>query len=218
MARISVFADESGNLDFSRQRGASRYFILTTIASEGFEVGDALLSLRRDLAWEGLGCESEFHATTDAQEIRDRVFEALRPHEFRIDATILEKAKAAPQTRISDEWFYQLAWYLHMKHVAPKIVRRGDELFVVGASFGVKKKRKLMHNAVKDVIQQVSPTVAYRTASWNACSDPCLQVADYCCWAIGRKWESGDCRSYNLVSDKIESEFDVWRVGKRLYY
>jgi hypothetical protein len=27
-------------------------------------------------------------------------------------------------------------------------------------------------------------------------SDPCLQVADYCTWAIQRKWERGDERSH----------------------
>jgi hypothetical protein len=73
MPRISVFADESGNFDFSRKQGASRYFILTTIACPSFQVGDALLRLRREIAWEGHGTDSEFHATTDTQAVRDRV-------------------------------------------------------------------------------------------------------------------------------------------------
>jgi hypothetical protein len=218
MPRISVFADESGNFDFARKKGASRYFILTTIACPSFQVGDALLRLRREIAWEGHGTDSEFHATTDAQAVRDRVFAVLQEHSFRVDATILEKAKANPHTRSSEERFYKLAWWLHMKHVAPRVVRAHDELFVVGASLGVKKKRAVMHEAVKDVIQRVSPTSTFRTASWNAHSEPCLQVADYCCWAISRKWEQGDDRSYALIQNKIGSEFDVFRSGRTLYY
>ncbi|MBA2669078.1 MAG: DUF3800 domain-containing protein [Gemmatimonadetes bacterium] len=218
MARISIFADESGNFDFSRKNGASRYFILTTIACRCYTVGDVLLNLRRELVWADLGLESDFHATSDEQAVRDRVFQVIQAHDFRIDVTVLEKAKAAPQTCISDERFYQLAWYLHMKHVAPRVVSRGDELFVVGASLGTKKKRALMHQAVRDVIRQVSPTVRYRTASWSAQSEPCLQVADYCCWAVSRKWERGDTRSYDLISDKIASEFDAFKFGKTLYY
>lgn len=218
MPRISVFADESGNFDFSGKQGASRYFILTTIACPSFEVGDALLRLRREIAWEGHGTDSEFHATTDTQAVRDRVFAVLQEHEFRIDTTILEKAKANPHTRSTEDRFYKLAWWLHMKHVAPRIVRARDELFVVGASLGVKKKRAVMHNAVKDVIRQVSPTTNFRTASWNAYSEPCLQVADYCCWALSRKWEKGDDRSYVLIQNKIRSEFDVFRSGRTLYY
>ena len=105
-----------------------------------------------------------------------------------------------------------------MKHVAPRVVRPHDELFVVGASLGVKKKRAVTHTAVQDVIRQVSPTTHFRTASWNAYSEPCLQVADYCCWALSRKWEQGDERSYALIQNKIRSEFDVFRSGRRLYY
>ena len=218
MPRISVFADESGNFDFARKKGASRYFILTTNACPSCAVGDALLRLRREIAWEGHGTDSEFHATTDSQAVRDRVFAVLQDHAFRVDATILEKAKANPHTRSTEERFYKLAWWLHMKHVAPRVVCAHDELFVVGASLGVKKKRAVMHEAVRDVIQRVSPTSTFRTASWNAHSEPCLQVADYCCWALARKWEQGDDRSYALIQDKIGSEFDVFRSGRTLYY
>jgi len=45
----------------------------------------------------------------DEQQIRDRVFDVLKPHGFRIDATILEKRRAQPQIRTTDERFYQYA-------------------------------------------------------------------------------------------------------------
>jgi hypothetical protein len=147
MARIGIFADESGNFDFSRGPGASRYFILTTVACADYGVGDALLRLRREIAWQGHGVNSEFHATEDSLEVRGRVFRLLCEHEFRIDVTILEKAKAAPCTRASEDAFYQHAWQHHLAHVAPQIVSPTDELFVVGASLGTKKKRALMHRA-----------------------------------------------------------------------
>ena len=146
------------------------------------------------------------------------MFGVLQAHDFRIDTTIREKAKAEPHVRASDEVFYQLAWHLHIRHVAPLVVRPKDEFFVVGASLGTRKKRAAMHGAVRAVISRVSPTLDFRIASWNAQSDPCLQVADYCSWAVCRKWERGDARSYNLIADKIKSERDVWRSGGVLYY
>lgn len=218
MARVSIFADESGNFDFSLRPGASRYFILTTVACADYSVGDALLQLRRQLAWEGLGVNSEFHATTDSLDVRARVFALLRQHDFRVDATILEKAKAQPQTRTTDETFYQYAWYYHLRRLASRIVRPNDEMFVVGASLGTKKKRVLMHNAVRDVVRQVAPTVHYRTASWSADSEPCLQVADYCCWALSRKWERNNTSDYDLIASKVASEYDLWRTGTTRYY
>lgn len=218
MPRTHVFADESGNFDFTRGRGASRYYILTTIACDSGAVGDSLLALRREMAWEGLGLNSEFHATNDAQAVRDRVFDAIDAHPFRVDATILEKSKAAPEVRESDERFYRTAWYLHLKHIARRIAGRGDELMVVSASLGTKKKRAAMHGAVDAVVRQVTPTANFRTASWAAHSEPCLQVADYCCWALQRKWETGDTRSYERIRPKIVTEFDAFAIGRKHYY
>lgn len=100
MRRIHVFADEAGDFNFSVAPGASRYFILTTVTLEDCSVGDTLLALRRQLAWEG--------------------------------------------------------------------VEQG--------------------------------------------------TADFCCWAIQRKWERGDERSYVLIRNKVRSEFEPFRRGQTLYY
>src|SRR5581483_5805203 len=106
MARRYVFADECGNFDFSGKTGASKYFILTTVCVDDCAPGDALLRLRRELAWEGIGLGTEFHAAEDEQAIRDRVFALLAAHDLRIDSTILEKEKALPSTRLTEEGFY----------------------------------------------------------------------------------------------------------------
>lgn len=179
------------------------------------------MELRRELAWNQMGLDTFFHASEDKQDIRDRVFPLLQEHHFRIDATILEKAKAQPQIRHSEEYFYQLAWYLHFKYVAPRITRlHYKELLVVSASVGTKKKRAGFRQAVDDVVSQVARSTTCRVACWDCASEPCLQIADYCCWAIQRKWESAgaDIRSYDLIKDKIASEFVPFRGGKVSYY
>jgi hypothetical protein len=40
-------------------------------------------------------------------------------------------------------------------------------------------------------------------------SEPCLVVADYCTWAIQRKWERDDQRSHELIAGKIASEIQA---------
>ena len=219
MGRVHVFADEAGNFDFSPQPGASRYFILTTVTMDDFGAGDALLSLRRQLAWEGhrQGTD-DFHATEELQAVRDRVFAELVQWNFQVDCTVLEKRKALPHLAADDVKFYRMAWYLHFKHVAPLVARRGDELLVMGASLGTKKKRANFHQAIEDVVDRATNGVDFRTVSWSGASDPCLRVADYCCWALQRKWERGDERSYDLIRPKIRSEFDAFRKGSKLYY
>lgn len=213
-----VFADEAGNFDFSNQQDASRYFILCTVTSDDCEAGDELLRLRRSLGWRGLHLDSVFHSAKDPQAIRDEVFALLADLDFRVDATILEKRKALPRIREPEHYFYKFAWYYHFKYVAPEIVGPSDRLFVTAASLGTKRKRAAFHQAVDDVVRQVARCASHRVAFWPADSDPCLQVADYCTWAIQRKWERGDDRSHVLIADKIETEFDMWKNGKTFHY
>ena len=216
--RKYIYADEAGNFDFSNGRGASRYFILTTVLFEDHQIERELLDLRRELVWERHNLPGPFHATTDAQSIRDRVFEAVGRHELRIDATIMEKSKARPHIRQSEELFYKYAWFYHMRQVAPRVASGPDELMVIAASIGTKRKLRDFRYAVEDVMEQTSPTGEMRVDMWQAAVDPCLQVADYCCWAIQRKWEVGDSRSYDLISRKIRSEYDLFRNGGTHYY
>lgn len=217
MARVHVFADESGNFDFSRGRGATRYFILTTVTlGECSRINVELQNLRHQMAWEGIDHPGPFHASHDPGPVRDRVFQVIESHGLHVDALVLEKAKAQPKIRSSQELFYQYAWFYLMKYVVPRISAR--ELLVVSAAIGGKKKRRqAFYSGVQDVMGQIG-RVTCRTACWDAGADACLQVADYCGWAIQRKWESGDSGAYDRIASRVRSEFDLWSRGKTLYY
>ena len=214
-----MFADEFGNFDFSLKNGASRYFGLVTATFFDDQQARAdLQDLRFDLAWEGVTHPGPFRASTEQQAIRDRVFVVLEPHNFRVDATILEKRKAQAQIRPSHIDFYHYAWWVHMKYVAPRIANTDDELLVIAASLGTQRELESFQRGVRDVMERVSPSIATTTAQWPANADTGLQIADYCAWAIQRKWESGDARSYDLIRDKIRSEFDAFGTGSTYYY
>jgi hypothetical protein len=217
--RVHMFADEAGDFNFTNHVSASEYLILTTVTTANCDVGDRLLDLRRQLAWENVEQASpDFHATEESQRVRDRVFDVLKSCEFRIDATILQKRKAQDHLRSDDLLFYKMAWYLHFKFVAPRVVDSGDELLIIAASLGTKRRRSVFHQAVRDVAAQTSLGWKYRTSAWAGSSDPCLWVADYCSWAIQRKWERKDDRSYVLIKDKIRSEFAPFRNSTTNYY
>ncbi|MPZ22741.1 MAG: hypothetical protein GEU28_04180 [Dehalococcoidia bacterium] len=218
MPRVFVYADESGNFDFSAKASASKFFIITTVVCQDHILGNELLDLRRGLAWSGTDFHRGFHATEDLQPVRDKVFDLISQHDVRIDATVLHKSKAAPSTRTSEDLFYKYAWYYHFRHVAPQIVSSPDELFVIASQLNTRSKRAAFHAAVASVVEQVSPTKSFRTAFWPCDIDPCLQVADYCSWAIQRKWERGDVRSHMLIERQITSEFDLFRRGTTEYY
>lgn len=215
-----VFADEAGCFEFARKRGASRYFILCTVTMDGCKIGDELIDLRRRLAFDGHEVGDFFHATTDKQAVRDAVFAKICEHNFRIDATLLEKSKAQPQVRISRARFYQYGWYFHFKYAARRIVGADTELLTTAASLGTNRERASFKHAVDDVMRQTCGGIKWAANFCSAAGDPCLQVADYCAWAIQRKWESEkkDLRSHALIKDRIASECDLWASGNMHYY
>ena len=213
-----IYADESGNFDFSPRNGASRFFLLTTVVINDHAIEPDLLELRRQLAWDGLSLTGGFHASEDNQIVRNRVFGILGKHDFRIDTTVIEKRKAEPQIRATDMQFYKFAWFSHMRQVAPRVVSPSDSLLVVAASIGNRREQAALISDLQDVMNQTSPTSTVKTAMWQATSDPCLQVADYCSWAIFRKWERSDTRAYEIIADKIGLENDLFSSGNTFYY
>lgn len=220
MARVYVFGDEAGNFDFARKQGASLWFIIGTLTVGSTTHLDELTTLHRELAWQGASLDSAFHATEDKPVVRDQVFSLLQRVDFRFDATILEKPKTLPRIAADPERFYKQAWFLHFKYVAPRILSRDDELLVVAATLGTKKRKKAFLAAVDDVVWQSAwqRTLNYQVASWPAESDPCLQAADYCTWAVQRKYERNDDRSYQLIQNKIATEFRPFDMGTQVFY
>lgn len=218
--RTFLFADEAGCLTFERKQNVSRHFVICTIAINNCDIGSRILALRRTLAWDGAPMGPYFHASTDRQEVRNYVFDLLEKEDFSVQATIMEKSKAQQHIRASDTIFYRYGWYYHFRHVAPRHFLNCEELHITIASLGTKRKKIDFEDAVRSVTSQQKNKRVLKTSFWPSQSDPCLWIADYCTWAIFRKYESEgrDLRSYSKIAGKIDYEFDLWSHGKIHYY
>lgn len=212
-----MFSDESGDFTFRNTPGASRYFLIATVTMSDCSVGDELQELQRELAWQGVVIES-FHATQDKNAIRNRVYDLIAKSTVRIDATALDKRKTEPHIAARPWYFYKLATYLHFKYVVPRVATRADDLMVVASSLSMKKKKDALHQAVRDVVYQVSPTHRFVTAFLSNATDPCLQLADYAAWAVRRKLEANDLHWYNLIDHNVATVFEPFSSGSNLYY
>ena len=223
MVNVFIFADEAGCFKFKRRAagkkdGPSDYFILTTVTAPEWGISDDLLTIRRDLALNGEPDRDKLHATSDLQEVRNRVFAVIAKQSFRVDATILKKSKAQPQTRTSEDRFYKTAWYYHFRHVGRAISAECDKMLITAAALGTKRTRATFKSAVNDTVQQILPRERWEVAFHESCKDPLLWVADYCSWAIQKKWEHKDMRSYELIKSKIKTEFDLFEPGLEEFY
>ena len=211
------FLDESGNFDFSR--GGSPYFVLgCVIMKRPFEAYHELIHLRYDLIEEGFGLE-EFHAAEDRQAVRNRVFQIIENHldSLSIHALIIEKAKTAPALHDAKRFYPEMLGSLLQSVVesTPNV----DEIIVITDRVPVAKKRGAVEKAVKQTLSRMPPDdTSYRMFHHDSKSNVGIQVADYCTWAIARKWKSGDERSYNVIKQAIRTEFDIFRNDTKRYY
>lgn len=216
---LYVFLDEGGDFNFSVT--GTRFFTLTTITTmRPFLWDTPLLSLKFDLIEVGLDIEY-FHASEDRQAVRDQVFEIIGNNlsNVRIDSLIIEKRKTGPALQVLEKFYPRMIGYLLQYVLDPDNLRDIAEVIVITDSIPVSKKREAVEKAVKQKLSNMLPS-GMRYSILHHASKSCvgLQIADYCNWAVFRKWEREDLRSYELIRSGIKSEFDIFKSGARHYY
>jgi hypothetical protein len=118
--------------------------------------------------------------------------------------------------KITPARFYQYGWLYHMRHAG--IVNVDREFLVTAASIGNRNERAAFIEAIEDVMQQLMPPERWKRSTCPASTDPCLQVADYCAWALQRKYERDDARSFDLIKGRISYLYSLWSHGRKHYY
>lgn len=228
---LFLFLDESGNLDFSPT--GSRYWSLTagcTFNPSSWKID--FLDLLYSLADDGQGQEC-FHAAEDKQVVRDSVFRLINGltqfHE--IQCVIAEKAKANPslylKSRVKhgrtikekdESPFYRAVCKALLTYIFS--CRRFDSaqnIVIILSSIFDKAKQGAIRGALAKELR-ARAKVPFLIYFHSNKADLNCQIADYCGWAIFRRWERGDDRSYALIQNMVKNEFDMFARGTRLYY
>ena len=214
-----VFLDESGNLDFSSS--GTRFFVLTSVTMKRpFPAYDALNEYRYKCIEQHTDLEY-FHCAEDSKGLRAGVFRCISDSltEMRIDSLVVEKPKTGPALRADLRFYPEMLGHL-LKWVAPRVQRRDtSELVIITDSLPIKRQRKAVTKGVQTALSGMLPaSVRYQILHHAARSHYGLQIADYCCWAVFRKWERADLTHYEQIKSAIQSEFDIFREGRTFYY
>lgn len=204
---LYIYLDEGGNFDFTEK--GTPYFTLSAVSTlRPFAYESDLNDLRYDLLEDGLPLEY-FHASEDRQAVRDRVFKIIESSidTIAVDSIVVDKRKIDARFH-SAEGLYTLAIGKLIKQVDQSVaISQYDNIVVITDSIPVAKKRKAVEKGVKIAIDDSLP-VGVKYVLYHYASKSCfgLQVADYCNWAIYRRWSSNDMRSYELMSAAVRSE------------
>ena len=204
---IYLFLDEAGNFDFGPT--GTRYLVFACIRlPRPFGPLPDLLDLKYDLIETGVAPLSHFHASEDRQAVRDAVFSVVLRHldGIRVDALVVEKSLAVLGLR-QPEILY--AWALRRLLVPLLVQERAcpHPLHIFTDRLPLNRRREVTEKAVKLALGKALPAdIPFRLLHHESRTNLNLQLADYFTWAIFRKWERGDARSYDLIKPAIRSE------------
>jgi hypothetical protein len=212
---IYFFFDESGNLDFS-PNGTPYYCFGVLSTHDPAPLTQALTALRYDMLAEGLELE-RFHAAEDRQTIRDRVFAAIiAVGEFDFDCVVIEKRKVNPELHRDGRFYPHFAGYL-LRHVFERSLVPNERIVLITDRLPMKRTREV-EKAFKFFIRDHLGDRPFSILHHSSNSHAALQVADYCMWAVHRKWTADDRRSYGLIRPFIRTELDLLRRGSEYFY
>lgn len=216
---LYIFLDEGGNPDFSPS--GTKYFTLTGISKiRPFYASKDLSELRYDVIEDGIELEY-FHASEDKQSVRDKVFNIIQQHikQIRINSLIIEKSKTNPELREAEHFYPKMLGYLLKYIIGGYKLEQLKKVIIFTDALPVKRKRNAVEKAIRTYISSVlPPSMSYTLLHHQSKSNMDLQIVDYCNWAIFRKWERGDYRSYELIKNAVGSEFNIFKTGNNHYY
>ena len=206
-----IFLDESGNFDF--RASGTRYLVLTSVSMRRpFLVCRHLDDYKHDCIENGTNIEF-FHCYNDRQPTRHAVFDLIATHldNFRIRCVVVEKAKVAPTKQHASRLYQWMLGYLLRGALSTELRMGARKVIVITDTIPVNKKRRTVEKSIQRAVAvNQLPRLKYRILHHHSRSHFGLQVADYCCWAIFRKWERSDRTSYRHIRLAIDRESNVW--------
>lgn len=219
MEALYIFLDEGGNFDFSPKGTA--YFTLTSVTRRRpFRLNNMLDDYKYDLLEFPLDQEY-FHCADDNSFVKKGVFDRISKMiaGLRIDSLIVEKRKTGPALQDEKRFYPEMLGYLLRYVLKRENQQHIDEIIVITDSIPLAKKRKAIEKAIKQVLAHMLPNdCKYRVLHHASKSHYGLQIADYCNWAIYRKWNTAETEFYNQIKPAITSEFEIFRNGGTTYY
>ena len=214
---LYVFVDESGNLDFSPS-GTKFYVLAAVTARSPLDSSQSLQKLKYQLLAQSNGGRDyqHFHASEDAQTIRDIVFTSLNTlTNIQINYIIAEKRKTHVTYRNAS--FYGLLGSALVKYLLKVHSNSPYEKVVIifDQALPNKEENNFLKTA-KPALKEIG--VPYAIYFHRTMSDFNGQIADYCAWAKYVSLERNEMRPLDSIGNIPSETFDIFSSGTTYYY
>lgn len=204
---LHIHLDESGNWAFNKK--GTKYLVLTAAWTyDPQPLAHSLTALRFGLLRGGQDIES-FHAAPQLQAIRDLVVGTLIGQDnWAFGAVLVEKAKVNPSIYEPARFYPIFAGILMRFILRGRGANRASRALIYADTLPMdtNAKRQGVLKTIHGAMKAELPGKPYHIFSHCHQSNCWIQAVDYCCWAIQRKWEQGDSRTYDQLKRRLAKE------------
>lgn len=199
MFTLTFAGDEAGDVSFSFDRGASRYFVVAAIAtSQPDDLRQLLADLRQR---SGLPHEYEFKFNAlSSTALRRRVFTALRDADFEAWAVLVDKTALSDPFKIMRSLDVYVYFVTELIQLIPAEKREGATLIL--DEFG--PAAQLRAELRRFMIARAIPRHFKRILTKRSRSEPLIQIADLVAGALLRRDARRDAEMYEYLEPKLK--------------
>lgn len=227
---VYIFVDEAGDMDFSTK--GSRYYMFSFLVKKRpFNLHEYISNYRYRLLERNLDPLSgkrldieAFHAHKDNKYIKQELFSIISTFDtetIKVYSYILEKPKVLPSKRDEKDKFYIENLKFAIERLLDKLEIKKD-FIIITDNLPVRNNKnnqiKALREGVSDYLKSNRLQIRYDIFHHCSASSVNLQIIDYICWAIFRKYEHGDDYYYKIIKKYILAEEDMTKDRKVKHY
>lgn len=235
------FVDESGDTTFynrkkewivGKENGSSKILLMSFIRTTEPEfLRKKINELKREILNDNYlkeipsikKTQIAFHAKDDCQEVRYKVFTLLKELPFTCNTVVARKNEHVFK---KFEGNTQRLYDSLITNLFKDILHLSSNNYIYIATRGSRKRQMPLENAIQDSLE-------YTENKFNTCIDStqkissqtpsgevCLQIVDYCNWAIQRAFLQNEMRYYNFLKEKYGLIVDLYdyKEGWKNFY
>lgn len=228
----TTFYDRKGNWIVGKENGSSSILLMGFIrTTEPDFLRKKLKELQKDISNNSYFKDIPsikksllaFHAKDDCPEIRYEVFKLLKDLPFSCNIVIARKTeKVFNKFNGNTQELYDSL----ITHLFKNILQLSNNNYIYIATRGSKKRQAPLEEAIHNAILYTEANLNYhldstqRILPQTPSGELCLQIVDYCNWAIQRVFTQKDMRYYNYLKEKFGLIVDLndYKKGWKNFY
>jgi hypothetical protein len=192
--------DESGDVSFNFEKGASRYFVVAVIATtQPQALRQQIDEARRELGLP-INYEFGFNAMGSSTVLRRKVFARLQRADFSAWAIVVDKTTIPEPFRLMRRLDFYLFFVTELLQSIPAEQREGATLIL--DEFGGAPELPLEFR--RYMKQRNIPRHFSRVLTKRSKSESLIQVADLIAGAILRRDSQGESEAFDMIAGKLK--------------